>query len=80
MVMIIIDYLDHHGIYTPGDVITVIAVLALVIVAILDLGITGIKVVDKLHGSIIVTTFNSGHITILFLIVMSPYPMQQFPV
>ncbi|KAH3820819.1 hypothetical protein DPMN_122568 [Dreissena polymorpha] len=72
MVMIIIDHLDHHGNYTRGDVITVIAVL--------DLGITGIKVVDKLHGSIVVPTFMSGHITILFLIEMSPYPMQQFPV
>ncbi|KAH3844537.1 hypothetical protein DPMN_086796 [Dreissena polymorpha] len=41
--------IDHHGNDTRGDVIPVIAVLALAVVAVLDHGITGIKVVDKLH-------------------------------
>jgi hypothetical protein len=47
--MIINDHLDHHENDTRGDVIPVVAVLALGVVAVLDLGITGIKVVDKLH-------------------------------
>ncbi|KAH3832212.1 hypothetical protein DPMN_105492 [Dreissena polymorpha] len=80
IVMIMIDHLDHNGKDTRGDVIPVVAVLALGVVAVLDLGITRIKVVDKFHGSIVVPTFMTGHITILFLIVMSPYPMHQFAV
>ncbi|KAH3734162.1 hypothetical protein DPMN_040602 [Dreissena polymorpha] len=46
VIMIIID---HHGNDTQGDVIPVVAVLALGVVTLLDLGITGIKVVHKLH-------------------------------
>ena len=49
IVMFIIDHLDHYGNDTRGGVISVIAVLAPGVVAVLDLGITGIKVVDKLH-------------------------------
>ncbi|KAH3833784.1 hypothetical protein DPMN_107100 [Dreissena polymorpha] len=46
IVMIIID---HHGSDTRGDVIPVVAVLALGVIAVLDLGITGIKIIHKLH-------------------------------
>ncbi|KAH3809050.1 hypothetical protein DPMN_137413 [Dreissena polymorpha] len=47
--VIIMIIIDHHGNDTQGDVIPVIAVLALGVVTLLDLGITGIKVVHKLH-------------------------------
>ncbi|KAH3803082.1 hypothetical protein DPMN_156782 [Dreissena polymorpha] len=47
--VILMIIIDHHGNDTRGDVLTVVAVLAIAVVAVLDHSITGIKIVDKLH-------------------------------